>query len=106
MSASNKRPRPVEFDEESDEELGSVKIPAVNEFAVRIFKVLARDDFTRKKFRDLMLEAGYSVPKTTFHRWIEDYDNIGVVGTPQKLSGRKVKLSPYQVDVLRTGFLL
>ena len=100
MAASNKRPRPVEFDEESDEELGSVKIPAVKEFAVRIFAVLRRDNFTKQKFRDLMLEAGYSVTEPTFRRWIKDYDNTGVVGTPQKLSGRKVKLSPYQVDVL------
>ena len=51
MATSNKRPRPVEFDEESDEELGSVKIPAVKEFAVRIFEVLARDNFTKQKFR-------------------------------------------------------
>ena len=47
-----------------------------------------------------MLAAGYSVPESTFRRWIKDYKNTGVVGTPQKLSGRKAKLSPYQVDVL------
>ena len=92
MVASNKRPRPVEFDEESDEELGSIKIPAVKEFAVRIFEVLHRDNFTQKKFVDLMLEAGYSVPESSFRRWITDYERTGVVGTPQKFSGRKMKL--------------